>query len=64
MCQTLFFNKVAGLRAAPLLKRGSNTVFFPVNFAKSLRISFLQITSGRLFLYLNGQGLLLECERN
>ena len=38
LCQSLFFNKVAGLRC------------FPVNFVKFLKTPLLQITSGRLFL--------------
>ena len=37
LCQSLFFNKVAGLRPTTLLKRDSNTCF-PVNFVKILRI--------------------------
>ena len=37
LCQSLFFNKVAGLRPTTLLKRDSNTCF-PVNFVKFLRI--------------------------
>ena len=51
LCQSLFFNKIAGLRRATLL----NTIlwhrYFPVNFAKLLRTSFLQSTFGRLLLY-------------
>ena len=39
--QSLFFNKVAGLRPA----------CFPVNFAKFLRTAFLQNTSRRLLLF-------------
>ena len=39
MCQSLYFNKVAGL-------------CFPVNFVKFLRTPFLQNTSGRLLLSL------------
>ena len=38
LCQSLFFNKVAGLR------------LFPVTFAKFLRTPFLQNTSRRLLL--------------
>ena len=37
LCQSLFFNKVAGLR------------YLPVNFVKLLRTPFLRNTSGRLF---------------
>ena len=49
LCQSLFFNKVAGLRLWHrwfwLWHR-----CFPVNFAKFLRTPFLQNTHGRLFL--------------
>ena len=44
LCQSLFFNKVAGLRAATLLKKRLWHRFFPVNFAKFLRAPFLQNT--------------------
>ena len=40
LCQNLFFNKVAGLRPATLLKNRLWHRYFPVNFAKSLRKSF------------------------
>ena len=43
LCQSLSFNKVAGLRPARLSHR-----CFPVNFVKFLRTPFLQNTSGRL----------------
>ena len=45
LCQSLFFNKVAGLRPVTLLKRRPWHRCFPVNFAKFLRIPFLQNTS-------------------
>ena len=48
--QSLFFNKVAALRPATLLKRKSWHRRFTVNFAKFLRTLFLQNTSGRLLL--------------
>ena len=41
MCLSLFFNKVAGLRPATLLKKRLWHRCFPVNFAKILRTSFL-----------------------
>ena len=45
--QSLFFNKVADLRPATLLKRDPGTgVFLCMNFATSLRIPFLQNNSG------------------
>ena len=44
LCQSLFFNKFAGLRPSTLSK--GHTCFL-VNFAKFLRTPFLQNTSGR-----------------
>ena len=46
LCQRLCFN-----RPATLLKKSLCHRCFPVNFAKLLRIPFLQNTSGRLLLY-------------
>ena len=40
LCQSLFCNKVAGLGHATLLKKRLWHRFFPVNFAKYLKISF------------------------
>ena len=40
LCQSLFFNKLPGLRLATLSKRDSGAGF-PVNFAKFLRTPFL-----------------------
>ena len=48
--QSLFFNKVAGIRPATLLKKRLWHRCFLVIFTKFLRISFLQNTSGRLLL--------------
>ena len=50
LCQSLFFNKVAGLRPATLLKSGLWHRCFPVNFVKFPRTLFLQNFSGRLLL--------------
>ena len=50
LCHSLFFNKVAGLRSATLLKKRLWHRCFPVNFAKFLRKPFLQNTSRRLLL--------------
>ena len=50
LCQSLVFNKVAGLRPATLLKKKLWYRCFPLNFAKFLRTPFLQNTSGRLLL--------------
>ena len=41
LCQSLFFNKVAGLRPATLLKKRLWRRCFPVNFVKFLRTPFL-----------------------
>ena len=40
LCQSFFFNKVAGLRPATLLKKRLWHRCFPVNFAKFPRTSF------------------------
>ena len=40
LCQSLFFNKVAGLRPAALLKKRLWHSCFPVNFVKFLRTPF------------------------
>ena len=53
LCQRLFFNKVAGLRPATLLKKSLWHRCFPVNFVEFLRTPFLQNTSGRLLLYIS-----------
>ena len=50
LCQSLFFNKVKGLRPSTLLKKRLWYRWFPVDFAKFLRILFLQNTSDRLLL--------------
>ena len=44
LCQSLFFNKVAGLRPATLLKKRLWRRCFSVNFAKFIRTPFLQNT--------------------
>ena len=46
-----FFNKVAGLRSATILKKRLWHRCFPVNFVKFPRTPFLQNTSGRLLLF-------------
>ena len=55
--QTLFFNKVAGLKPATLLKKRLWLKCFPVNFAKVFRTPFLQNNSGRLLLKLEVNAL-------
>ena len=50
LCQSLFFNKVAGLRPATLLKNRLWQMCLPVSFAKFLRTPFLQNTYRRLLL--------------
>ena len=44
LCQSLFFNKVVGLRSATLLKKRLWYRCFPVNFVKFLKNTFLQRT--------------------
>ena len=53
LCQSFFFNKVADLRPATLLKQRLYQRCFPVNFAIFLRTPFLQNTSGELLLLLH-----------
>ena len=48
LCQSLFFNIVAGLRPATLLKKEALAQAFPVSFVKFQRTLFLQNTSERL----------------
>ena len=52
LSQSLFFNKVAGLRAATLLKKKLRHRYVTVNFANFLRTPYLQNTFGRLLLIL------------
>ena len=53
LCRSLFFNEIAGLSLATLLKKRLWHRYFPVNFEKFLRTPFLQNTSGRLLLSMN-----------
>ena len=41
LCQSLFFDKIAGLRPATLLKKRLWHRRFPLNFAKFLRATFV-----------------------
>ena len=50
--QSLFSNKVTGLRAATLSKKKLWRKCFPMNFAKFPRTPYLQNTSERLLLIL------------
>ena len=50
LCQSIFYNKVASLRPATLLKKRHWHRCFPVNFVKFLTTPFLQNTSGRMLL--------------
>ena len=52
-CQSLFFNKVAGLRPANLLKKSLWHGCFPVNFAKFLRTLFFTEHLRRLVLFIH-----------
>ena len=56
LCQSLFFNKLADLRPATLLKKRLWHKCFPVNFTKFLRTPFLQNTSGGCFYFLDIYG--------
>ena len=47
LCQKLFFNKVAGLRPATLLKKSLWHRCFPVNFAKFLRTPPVAASEGK-----------------
>ena len=60
LCQSLFFNKVAVLRPATLLKKRLWHRCFPVKFAIFLRTTFLQNTSGRLFLFFKYHSIFYE----
>ena len=53
LCQSLFFNKVAGLRPATLLKKRPWHRCFPVNLAKFLRTPFFTEHFRWLLLALN-----------
>ena len=50
LCQSLFFNKVAGPRLATLFKKKLWHGCFPMNFAKFISTHFLQNTSGQLLV--------------
>ena len=58
LCQSLFFNKVTGVRTATLLKKRLRHRFFPMNFAKFLRTPFL--TEHLWWLFLGIQGIEVE----
>ena len=68
LCQSLFFNKVAGLRAATLLKKRLWHRCFPVNFVKFLRTPFYtehlftQNTSGGCFWHSLKRNLYVDCK--
>ena len=50
LCQSLFYNKVAGL-ACNIIKKEALAQAFPVNFAKLLITLILHNISGRMLLY-------------
>ena len=56
LCQSLFFNKVAGLRPATLLKKRLWHRCFPVSFVKFLRTPFFTEHLRWLLLKRNGKG--------
>ena len=51
LCQSLYFNKVAGLRAATLLKQRLWHTYFPVNIAIFVRTPILENSCERLLLF-------------
>ena len=51
LCQRFYFSKIAG-QAYNFIKKSLWYRYFPTNFAKFLRTTFLQNTSGRLLLNL------------
>ena len=60
LCQSLFFyNKVARVRSATLLKRRLWHNCFPLNFAKFRRTPLSQNTSWRLLLYFHKRSILI-----
>ena len=62
LCQSLFLNKVAGMRPATLLKERLWHRCFPVNFTKFLKTLFLQNTCGGCFWHftVNPHSVVLE----
>ena len=68
LCQSLFLNKVAGLRQANLLKKRLLHKYFSVNFVKFLRTTFLQTTvSQNMKAYVTVAGyscLVKRCSEN
>ena len=56
-CASLFFNKVASLNPATLLKKRLRPRCFPVNLARSLRISFLEDAPGQQLLVISMKNL-------
>ena len=64
LCQSLFFNKVAGLRPATLFKKRLCHRCFPVNFAQFLRTLFSQNNSGGCFCLTHYQRKLKVFPRN
>ena len=50
LCQSLFLNKVAGLRPATLLKKRTLAQVFSCEFCENFKNTFLQNTYGRMLL--------------
>ena len=67
LCQRLFFNKVAGLTPATLLKKRLWHRCFPVNFAKFLRTPFYRTPLGDCFciddIFLNKSQQTFTCPK-
>ena len=60
---SLFFNEVAGLRPATLLKKRLWRSCFPVSFAEFLTTPFLQNTSARLLLKILTLSIIFVCRK-
>ena len=63
LCQSLFFNKFAGLRPAPLLKKRLWVRFFPVNFVKFVRTLFESALLGDCFWTSGNYFLQFSCQK-
>ena len=63
LCQSLFFNKVAGLRPAVLLKKRLWHRCFPVNLAKFVRTVFERTPLGDCFWTSGNYFLRFSCQK-
>ena len=60
LCQSFFFNKVAGLRPATLLKKRLWHRCFPVNLVEFLRTLFLRWLLLCIYIYIFKQGNMIS----